>query len=87
MTDDLEQRIRDRAHRMWCDEGQPEGKADVHWELARMAIAFEDAKPAMQRPVISDTVEPVEAWANQGEFPTLTDQDEQHIPGEMADPD
>jgi hypothetical protein len=81
---DLEQRIRERAHRMWLDEGQPEGKADAHWELARLAIAFEDAKPQMQRPVTTETVEPVEALLNQGEFPTLTDQGEQHIPGEIA---
>ncbi|WP_027568416.1 DUF2934 domain-containing protein [Bradyrhizobium sp. URHA0013] len=86
MIDDLEQRIRERAHRMWLDEGQPEGKAEAHWELARLAIAFEDAKPQMQKPITSDMAEPIEALLNQGEFPTLTDQGEQHAPGEMADP-
>jgi len=84
MSDNLEQRIRERAHRMWLAEGQPEGEAEAHWELARMAIALEDAKPQMQRPVTSDTSEPVDAWMNQGEFPTLTDQGEQHAPGEKA---
>jgi len=86
MIDDLEQRIRERAHRMWLDEGRPEGKAEAHWELARMAIAFEDATPQMQKPIANDTPEPIEAVLNQGEFPTLTDQGEQHAPGEMADP-
>jgi len=81
---DLEQRIRERAHRMWLDEGRPEGKAEAHWELARMAVAFEDAQPQMLRPVANETAEPVEALVNQGEFPTLTDQGEQHIPGEPA---
>jgi len=87
MSDNLEQRIRERAHRMWLDEGQPDGKAEAHWELARMAIALEDAKPQMQKPVTNETSEPIDAWVNQGEFPTLTDQGEQHAPGERADPD
>jgi hypothetical protein len=87
MDDDLEQRIRERAHRMWLDEGRPEGKAETHWELARLAIALEDAKPQMQKAVTGQTSEPVDAWLNHGEFPTLTDQGEQHAPGENADTD
>jgi Protein of unknown function (DUF2934) len=87
MSDSLEQRIRDRAHRIWLDEGQPDGKAEARWELARMAIALEDAKPQMQKPVTSETSEPIDAWVNQGEFPTLTDQGEQHAPGERSEPD
>jgi hypothetical protein len=86
MSDDLERRIRTRAYRLWIEEGQPQGKAAAHWELARIAIALDDAKPQMQRPVASPTAEPVDAWANQGEFPTLTDQGEQHAPGERVDP-
>jgi hypothetical protein len=85
MSDDLEQRIRGRAYRLWVEEGQPQGKAEAHWELARIAIALEDAKPQMQRPVAGPTAEPVDAWVNQGEFPTLTDQGEQHAPGERGD--
>jgi hypothetical protein len=87
MSDDLEKKIRERAHRMWLDEGQPVGKAEAHWELAKIAIALEDARPQMQRPVASGTSEPIDAWVNQGEFPTLTDQGEQHAPGERADPE
>ena len=87
MANDLETRIRERAHRMWLDEGSPEGKAERHWELAKMAIALEDAKPQMLRPVETPKSEPVEAWVNQAEFPTLTDQGEQSSPGQMADPD
>jgi DUF2934 family protein len=75
------------AYRIWLDEGQPEGKAEAHWELARMAIAFEDARPQMLRPIKSETAEPVDAWLNQGDFPTLTDQGEQHAPGERDDLD
>jgi hypothetical protein len=75
MTNDLETRIRDRAHQIWLEEGSPEDRAENHWELAKIAVALEDAS------------EPVEAWTNQGEFPQLTDQGEQNAPGEMADPD
>ena len=38
-------------------------------------------------PVEMPEAEPIVAWVNQGEFPTLTDQGEQRAPGEMADPD
>ncbi len=27
----IDQRIRDRAYRLWIEEGQPEGRADRHW--------------------------------------------------------
>jgi len=87
MANDLETRIRERAHRMWLDEGSPEGNAERHWELAKMAIALEDAKRQMLRPIETMNSEPVEAWVNQAEFPTLTDQGEQSPPGQMADPD
>ena len=50
-----------------------------------MAIAFEDAQPQMQKPVEAPAAEPVDAWLNQGEFPTLTDQGEQHVPGHTDD--
>jgi len=31
----LEQDIRDRAYRLWEQEGRPDGKADEHWSRAR----------------------------------------------------
>ena len=43
MADDIEARIRERAHKMWLEDGCPEGKADSHWSLAKMAIAVEDS--------------------------------------------
>jgi hypothetical protein len=87
MSDNLEQRIRERAHRMWLAEGQPEGKAEAHWELARMAIALQDAKPQMQRPVTSDTNEPVDAWMNQGSFPLSPIKASSMLPVKRPDPD
>lgn len=34
----LEQRIRELAHRLWEEEGRPSGKHDEHWERARLEI-------------------------------------------------
>ena len=41
--DELERRIRDRAYRIWVDEGQPEGKYLHHWLRAKREIEEEDA--------------------------------------------
>lgn len=32
--DDREKRIRDRAHQLWLDAGQPDGHEVEHWEKA-----------------------------------------------------
>ncbi len=87
MTDsDLDRRIRDHAHRLWLEEGRPEGRAEAHWEMARELVAIEDNQRAATKrnPAATqgrnlrgtEPVEPIEAVENQGEFPTLTDQGE-----------
>jgi hypothetical protein len=43
----LEQRIRERAYKIWEDAGRPEGRQLEHWELAKFAIAEQDALPTM----------------------------------------
>ncbi len=89
MEDDLEQRIRERAFMLWLNEGQPEGRADDHWSLARELVAIEDGQMATTRPVSGEVagepVEPLEALENTGEFPTMTDQGEQRIPGRYSE--
>lgn len=96
MTDDLEERIRQRAHAIWEREGRPEGRHDANWELASEEIAIEDNYRATLKPnpsrgpddvaLHTEPVEPALAMANQGEQPGLADQGEQfHVPGE--DPD
>lgn len=84
MPDDttLDARIRERAHKIWLDEGRPHGREQQHWELARLAVAQEDALASTLRPAQPPApAEPVEAVANQAEFPTLTDQGEaQQVP-------
>jgi len=66
MTDDaareeLRRRIRERAYRLWLDEGQPEGKSLDHWLRAKREVEEEagiidgtedlrmDTPPAAQR--------------------------------------
>jgi len=41
----MEQRIRDRAHKIWEEEGRPEGRAETHWEQARALVASEGGLP------------------------------------------
>ena len=78
-----EERIRDRAYRLWLEEGQPDGRARDHWELASELIAIEDSQNSTLKPIQSgetgptgEPVEPILAVENEGEFPTLTDQGE-----------
>jgi hypothetical protein len=42
----LEQIIREKAYQIWENEGYPEGRAEAHWEMARLAVAPIARKPA-----------------------------------------
>ncbi|MGK9167207.1 DUF2934 domain-containing protein [Inquilinus limosus] len=77
--DDLERRIRERAHRIWLEEGCPSGREKVHWEMARELIAIEDSQRDATRPnpvategeeaIRDEPVEPIEAVENLGDLP------------------
>jgi hypothetical protein len=81
--DDLDERVRQRAHRIWVEEGCPEGRSEVHWQKARELVAIEDNQKATLKPAPDperpgrEPVEPLVAVENAGEFPTLTDQGEE----------
>ncbi|HEY9211849.1 MAG TPA: DUF2934 domain-containing protein [Ancylobacter sp.] len=80
--DEREHLIRERAHRLWEEEGHPEGRAEEHWFQAKEIVAMEGRRDTF-RPVDAaeaPPVEPIEALTNVGEFPTLTDQGEMEIP-------
>ena len=34
----FEQLIKEKAYQIWEAEGYPEGRAEVHWELARRVV-------------------------------------------------
>jgi hypothetical protein len=83
--DDYEERVRQRAHKIWQEEGCPEGRADAHWELARELVAIEENHAQTLKPnsAAAGGGEPVEFTGpagNVGEFTTLTDQGEQQYP-------
>ena len=84
---DFERRIRERAHQIWMEEGQPEGREEAHWEMARELVAQQDgqrlatepnpAAQGKQRARRDEPVEPLQAVENLGDLPgALTDQGE-----------
>lgn len=83
-----EERIRERAYRIWLEEGCPDGRADDHWDKASELVAIEESyrdtlKPnpadAYENSPTGEPVEPIEAVKNLGEFPTLVDQGEEAV--------
>ncbi|AZO55451.1 DUF2934 domain-containing protein [Mesorhizobium sp. M00.F.Ca.ET.151.01.1.1] len=50
MTDDRQERIRNRAHQIWQEEGQPAGHHERHWQQAAADIDREDAGSADKKP-------------------------------------
>jgi hypothetical protein len=82
---ELEQRIRERAYKIWVDEGRPDGRERENWELAKFAIAHEDGLASALVPLVEPKSEPIQAVFNQGEFPTLVDQGEGQSPAYAVD--
>jgi len=41
--EELEKRIRDRAYRIWVEEGQPDGRYMDHWLRAKREVEEEEA--------------------------------------------
>ena len=87
--DDFEKRVRDRAYKLWQEEGCPEGRAETHWDQARELVAIEDNLDLTLKPVeetiqlgpYGEPVEPLGPALNAGDTPTLVDQgEEQTIP-------
>jgi Protein of unknown function (DUF2934) len=81
--DDFNERVRQRAHRLWVEEGYPEGRSEIHWQKARELVAIEDNQKTTLKPAPDperpgrEPVEPLASVENAGEFPTLTDQGEE----------
>ena len=76
----VETRIRERAHQIWLDEGCPDGRAEQHWELARLAVTQDGPSSTLET---LDTVarsKPIEAVSSQAERPPVTHQGEGQSP-------
>jgi hypothetical protein len=57
---DRENRVRERAHRIWEDEGRPEGRDADHWRRAEVEIEQEHALTHQPRgtPTLPDAAVP-----------------------------
>ena len=50
MTDDRQERIRQRAHEIWEKAGRPEGAHQAHWDQATAEVDGAAAKPKKAAP-------------------------------------
>lgn len=50
MTDDRQERIRQRAHEIWEQAGRPEGAHQAHWDQATAEVDGAAAKPKKAAP-------------------------------------
>ena len=48
--DNLERRIKERAYRIWLEEGQPKGRHREHWQQAKVEIVKEEGLDANRVP-------------------------------------
>ncbi|MBV9736092.1 MAG: DUF2934 domain-containing protein [Acidisphaera sp.] len=62
--DENEDRIRERAYRLWEEEGRPEGREHDHWERARQMLDSErpeqQPQQAERSPAGGESASPVE---------------------------
>ncbi len=83
--DRLDQRVRERARRLWEEEGRPNVPEETYLDKARELVAIEDNEPLTHEPIgeyTSDSAgrEPVEEIpfaVKTGDVPTLRDQGEE----------
>ncbi|WP_152045980.1 DUF2934 domain-containing protein [Aureimonas psammosilenae] len=81
MNDD-EDRIRQEAHKLWEQEGRPDGRSERHWAEAREIIALRDSNQTTLKPVqetLEEPAEPVLAVENLGDLPGITDQGDEKL--------
>ena len=84
-VEDFETRVRARAHRLWLQNGRPDGGAAAYYDEARELVAIEEnaaqaRKPRPREETIGPSGEPVESVVpveNEADVPTLTDQGEE----------
>jgi hypothetical protein len=51
----MEERIRQRAYRLWQEDGSPEGRADDYWYRAARQIAAEGDDSAYPEPTVEQS--------------------------------
>ena len=87
------ERVRQRAYQIWLDEGRPDGRESIHWDMASELVAIEEnqkktTKRVRRQPadkeIAADRAEPAKPAAAMGEVPTMTDAGEQTYPPSRA---
>lgn len=83
----LEDRIRERAHHIWEEEGRPEGREREHWDMASELVAQQEgmagtleknpSRGGDDEAQRTQPVEPLLSVENLGDTPGLTDQGEE----------
>ena len=64
-----EDRIRECAHRIWEDQGRPDGLAETHWRMAQEELALEGSQirpAALPAQVTKTRTKATRSEANQG---------------------
>lgn len=87
---DRRQMVTERAERLWREAGSPPPGPEAYRDLASELIAIEESQHRTLKPVrepgpYGEPVEPTEPVENLGEFPTTTDEGEQHYPPDAKD--
>lgn len=58
-----EAKVAEAAYFLWLEEGQPEGRAEAHWERASELLAVAPAKPRKPRAKSAAKAKPAKAAA------------------------
>ncbi|RWM68016.1 MULTISPECIES: DUF2934 domain-containing protein [Mesorhizobium] len=58
MTDDRQERIRQRAHAIWEQAGRPHGAHQQHWDQATAEIDGEESRPKAKDPATGKATKP-----------------------------
>jgi len=51
MSNISEQQIREHAHRLWEQDGSPEGRADAYWHQAKTELESDEQAPDTPAPM------------------------------------
>jgi hypothetical protein len=93
MMEDHTERVRQRAYQIWLDEGQPEGRESIHWDMASELVAIEEnqkkttkrvRRQSADKEIAADRAEPIRPALAMGEVPSMTDAGEQTYPPSRA---
>jgi hypothetical protein len=93
MMEDHTERVRQRAYQIWLDEGRPDGREAIHWDMASELVAIEEnqkkttkrvRRQSADKEIAADRAEPAGPAAAMGEVPIMTDAGEQTYPPSRA---